>query len=146
MPGRFRFLDDIALADMAFDAEGDSLSDLFDAATSALLESLADPTSVAETWRHVIDFEEPDIPSLLFEWLGRLVYLKDAHAVVFHRVALAVAPSPDQYAWRLHAEVIGAPVNASVQELRSDVKGITKHLYAVTQDATGWRARVVLDV
>ena len=146
MPGRFRFLDDVALADMAFDAEGASITDLFDAATSALLESLADPSSVAETWRHVIDIEEPDIPSLLFEWLGQLVYLKDAQAVVFHRVSLSVAPSPDQSCWRLHAEVIGAPVNPLVQELRSDVKGVTKHLYAVRQDGTGWKARVVLDV
>jgi SHS2 domain-containing protein len=146
MPGRFRFLDDIALADMAFDAEGDSLTDLFEAATSALLESLADPTSVAQPWRHVIDLEEPDIPSLLFEWLERLVYLKDAHAVVFHAVSLSVAPSPDQSVWRLHAEAIGAPVDPSVQELRSDVKGITKHLYAVTNDGTCWKARVVLDV
>ena len=146
MPGRFRFLDDIALADMAFDAAGDSLTDLFDAATSALLESLADPASVAETWRHVVEIDEPDIPSLLFEWLGRLVYLKDAHAVVFHRVVLSVTASPDQSSWRLKAEVFGAPINPSTQELRSDVKGVTKHLYAVTQDGSGWKARVVLDV
>ncbi len=146
MPGTFRFLDDIALADMAFDAEGDSLSALFDAATEALLESLADPTSVAQTWRHAIDMEEPDIPTLLFEWLGRLVYLKDAHGVVFHRVSLSLEQRPKQSSWHLHADVIGAPVNPATQELRSDVKGVTKHLYAVTQDGTTWKARVVLDV
>lgn len=146
MPGRFRFLDDIALADMAFDAEGDSLTDLFDAATLALLESLANPLSVAQIWRRVIELEEPDIPLLLFEWLQRLVYLKDAHAVVFRRVSLAVTSDPDRSTWRLHAEVMGAPVDPSVQELRSDVKSITKHLYAVTQDGSCWRARVVLDV
>ncbi|MBI4003228.1 MAG: archease [Nitrospira defluvii] len=146
MPGTFRFLDDIALADMAFDAEGDSLSALFGAATEALLESLADPTSVAQTWRHVIDMEEPDIPTLLFEWLGRLVYLKDAQSVVFHRVSLSLEQRPKQSSWHLHADVIGAPVDPVTQELRSDVKGVTKHLYAVTQDGTRWKARVVLDV
>src|SRR5512132_2353278 len=110
MPGTFRFLDDIALADMAFEAEGDSLSALFDAATQALLESLADPGTVGQSWRQSIDLDEPDIPTLLFEWLGRLVYLKDAHGVVFHRVSLAVAQQPDASAWGLHAEVVGAPV------------------------------------
>ena len=50
MPGSFRFLDDIALADMAFDAEGESLPSLFDAATQALIESLADPSTIADTW------------------------------------------------------------------------------------------------
>jgi SHS2 domain-containing protein len=146
MPGTFRFLDDIALADMAFEAEGDSLSALFDAATQALLESLADPGSVGQTWRHRIDLEEPDIPTLLFEWLGRLVYLKDAHGVVFQRVSLSVVPQPDGSIWQLHAEVVGAQVDPATQTLRSDVKGVTKHCYTVRQDGTVWTARVVLDV
>jgi len=146
MPGTFRFLDDIAVADMAFEAEGDSLQALFDAATQALIQSLADPASVAQTWRQTVDVEEPDIETLLFEWLNRLVYLKDAQAVVFHHATLTVQAGPDRSTWRLHAELVGAPVDPSTQELRSDVKGVTKHLYAVDHDATGWKARVVLDV
>ncbi|ULA68293.1 MAG: Archease [Nitrospira sp.] len=146
MSGTFRFLDEIAVADMAFEAEGDSLSALFDAATQALIQSLADPVSVAQTWRQTLDMEEADIETLLFEWLNRLVYLKDAQAVVFHHATLTVHATPDQSAWRLHAELIGAPVDQATQDLRSDVKGVTKHLYAVTQTGTSWKARVVLDV
>jgi len=146
MSGTFRFLDEIAVADMAFEAEGDSLPALFDAATQALIQSLADPVSVTQTWRQTLDMEEPDIETLLFEWLNRLVYLKDAQAVVFHHAALTVHATPDQSAWRLHAELVGAPVDQTTQDLRSDVKGVTKHLYAVTQTGTRWKARVVLDV
>lgn len=146
MPGTFRFLDEIAMADMAFDAEGDSLPALFDAATQALLHSLADPDSVAQTWHQTVDMEEPDIETLLFEWLNRLVYLKDAQAVVFHHATLAVNATPEKSAWLLHAELVGAPVDQTTQELRSDVKGVTKHLYAVTQEGNTWKARVVLDV
>ncbi len=57
MSGTFRFLDEIAVADMAFEAEGDSLPALFEAATRALIQSLADPVSVAQTWRHTLDME-----------------------------------------------------------------------------------------
>ncbi len=146
MSGTFRFLDEIALADMAFEAEGDSLPALFDASTEALIQSLADPASVAQTWQQTIDLEEPDIDTLLFEWLNRLVYLKDAQAVVFHHATLALNQTPDRSAWRLRAELIGAPVDQATQDLRSDVKGVTKHLYAVTQTGTRWKARVVLDV
>lgn len=146
MSGRFRFLDDIALADMAFDAEGDSLPALFDAATTALMESLADPGTVAQTWRHSLDLAEPDISTLLFEWLERLVYLKDAEGVVFHQATLSLDQKDGPTGWRLHAELIGAPVDQATQELRSDVKGVTKHLYAVRQEGNIWKARVVLDV
>ena len=146
MPGSFRVLDDIALADMAFDAEGDSLPALFEAATQALIESLADPVTIAETWRHTVDMEEPDIETLLFEWLGRLVYLKDAQGVVFHRTTLSLNQSDARTAWHLHAELTGAPVDPATQNLRSDVKGVTKHLYAVTHEGNQWSTRVVLDV
>lgn len=146
MPGTFRFLDDIAVADMAFEAEGDSLQALFDAATQALIESLADPASVAQTWQQTLDLEEPDIETLLFEWLNRLVYLKDAQAVVFHHATLWLDSTPDRSGWRLHADLVGAPVDPSTQELRSDVKSVTKHLYTVIQNETRWKARVVLDV
>ena len=146
MPGSFRFLDDIALADMAFDAEGESLSALFEAATQALIESLADPVTIAETWRHSVDMEEADIETLLFEWLGRLVYLKDAQGVVFHLATLSLNQNEAHTAWHLHAELTGAPVDPATQDLRSDVKGVTKHLYAVTLEGISWKARVVLDV
>lgn len=146
MPGHFRFLDDIALADMAFDADGDSLPALFDAATRALIESLADPSTIAQTWRQTVDLGAPDIETLLFEWLGRLVYFKDAQGVVFHQATLSLAPTSDQPGWGLHAELTGAPVDHLTQDLRSDVKGVTKHLYAVTHEEDTWKARVVLDV
>ncbi|MGC3975123.1 MAG: archease [Nitrospira sp.] len=146
MSGTFRFLDEIAVADLAFEAEGDSLPALFDAATEALLQSLADPASVAQSWRQTIDMEEPDIETLLFEWLNRLVYLKDAQAVVFHHATLTVQARPDDSAWHLHAELVGAPVDQATQDLRSDIKGVTKHLYAVTRTGNNWKARVVLDV
>ena len=42
----FRFLEDVALADIAFEAEGDSIEDLFQGATRALLETMADPQTV----------------------------------------------------------------------------------------------------
>lgn len=146
MSGTFRFLDEIAMADMAFDAAGDSLPALFDAATQALIHSLADPDSIAQTWQQTVDLEEPDIETLLFEWLSRLVYVKDARAVVFHHATVALTSTSDQSLWRLHADLVGAPVDQATQDLRSDVKGVTKHLYAVTQEGETWKARVVLDV
>ncbi|MCC2640998.1 MAG: uncharacterized protein K0S45_1411 [Nitrospira sp.] len=66
--------------------------------------------------------------------------------MVFQRADLSIEQRLEPSSWRLHADVIGAPANPATQELRSDVKGVTKHLYAVTQDETGWKATVVLDV
>ena len=62
------------------------------------------------------------------------------------RATLSLNQNDAHTAWHLHAELTGAPVDPATQDLRSDVKGVTKHLYAVTQEGTSWKARVVLDV
>lgn len=140
------FLDDIAIADMAFEAVADSPDELIRAVTNAMIQSLADPATVGRTWVHSVDRDASDLPSLLFDWLEELVYLKDAHGVVFHDAALTLDRESGGSAGRLHGRVYGEPVNPTRQELRSDVKGVTKHLYEVKQTDSGWKAKVVLDV
>uniref|UniRef100_UPI0011813990 archease n=1 Tax=Nitrospira cf. moscoviensis SBR1015 TaxID=96242 RepID=UPI0011813990 len=81
---------------------------------------------------------------LLFEWLSDLVYWKDAAGVVFHDADLCVVH--EGTTWTLAAVLRGALVDQTTQTLRSDVKGVTKHLYEVTQQGAHWYARVVIDV
>ena len=140
----FHFLDEIATADLAFEAVGDSLQALFQGATQALIETLADPETVGSTWQQVITRTALDPAELLFDWLSDLVYWKDAAGVVFHDAELTVAH--DGQNWHLSAILHGAPVDHRTQNLRNDVKGITKHLYDVKQEGVQWRARVVVDV
>jgi SHS2 domain-containing protein len=144
MARSFRFLDDIALADIAFEAEGDSVEELFSAATEALCEAMADPATVGMSWERTIELRDADVAALFFDWLSHLVYLKDAEAVVFRTATFTCDKSND--VWVLRALLVGAPVDPQVQELRNDVKGVTKHLYAVTEQDGRWKARVVLDV
>ncbi|MDX2251901.1 MAG: archease [Nitrospira sp.] len=144
MAHSFQFLDDIALADLAFEAEGDSVEELFCAATGALLETLADPATVAATWERRMEIVSEDPADLLFDWLSDVVYWKDAAGVVFHDAEISVRQEGST--WRLEAVLRGASVDQTMQTLRSDVKGITKHLYDVRQEGSRWYARVVVDV
>ena len=140
----FRFLDDIALADVAFEAEGDSVEEVFRGATRALIETLADPLTVAVLWERAITKSDGDLAALLFEWLSEIVYWKDAAGVVFHDASLALIEQNGS--WTLHGRFAGSPVDQTVQALRNDVKGITKHQYELKRDDACWRVRVVLDV
>jgi protein archease len=144
MASTYRVLEDIAVADLAFEAEGDSVEELFRGATRALIEALANPATVQGTWERTIQRKETDAPTLLFEWLSDLVYWKDAAGVVYQDVQLTLDRQGDE--WVLHARLLGAPVDSTTQELRADVKGVTKHLYDVSQRDSRWYARVVLDV
>jgi len=145
MTSTFRFLDDIALADLAFEADGDSLPALFQSATDALIESLAAPQTVGMSWQQAVERDDREPEHLLFTWLSDLVYWKDAAGVVFSKSDLTLTRGEDGV-WKLTARIYGEPVRPSTQELRADVKGVTKHLYRLSERDGRWTVRVVLDV
>jgi len=140
-----QFLDDIAMADLAFDAGGDSLQDVFQGATNAVIEALANPETIGSAWQQAIDREDEDPAALLFDWLSDLVYWKDAACVVFSKSDVRLTQQEDCM-WKLNALLYGEPINVSTQELRADVKGVTKHLYRLACEGGRWTVRVVLDV
>jgi SHS2 domain-containing protein len=144
MTHSFRFLDDIAIADIAFEAEGDSLEEVFRGATQATPETLADRATVGVTWEQGVEQANADPAALMFDWLSEMVYWKDAAGVVFHDAPLTIVQ--EKASWVLRARLVGAPVDHLAQELRNDVKGVTKYRYRVAQEGKRWKARVVLDV
>jgi SHS2 domain-containing protein len=144
MAWTFRFLEEIALADIGFEAEGESVEEVFRGATQALLESMANSSTVSEEWERRIERSDVDPSALLFEWLSEMVYWKDAAGVVFREAPLTLTWEGN--IWVLCARLIGAPVDQQTQELHADVKGVTKHLYELKQTGGRWKARVVLDV
>jgi SHS2 domain-containing protein len=139
-----RFLEEIALADIAFEAEGESVEEVFRGSTQAILETMANPSTVSGGWERTIVRSDVDPSTLLFDWLSEVVYWKDAEGVVFREAPLTLTREGD--VWLLHARLIGAPVDYQTQELHADVKGVTKHLYGLKQIGNGWKVRVVLDV
>ena len=144
MAGTFRFLEEIALADIAFEAEGESVEEVFRGATQAILETMANPTTVSGGWERAIERSDVDPSTLLFDWLSEVVYWKDAAGVVFREAPLTLMREGD--VWLLRAHLIGAPVDQQAQELHADVKGVTKHLYELKPTGGCWKVRIVLDV
>lgn len=142
----YTMLEDVALADAAFEAWGDTASELFAACAEAVIETMVNRATVGTGWTRQVILEGSDPAALLFDWLSTLVYLKDADAVVFHDARVEVAEDPAAGLWRLHGELRGAAIDPARQELRADVKAVTKHLYAVEQRHGRWCARVVLDI
>ena len=72
MAWTFRFLEEIALADIAFEAEGASVEEVFRGATQALLECMANPVTVLGGWERAIERTDVDLSALLFDWLSEI--------------------------------------------------------------------------
>ena len=146
MTSSFRFLENIALADSAFEARGNSPSELFTASATAVIETLADPRTVAPAVTKTVARHDPSLATLLFDWLSDIVYLKDAEGLVFREAVCEVSRDEPDGGWRLKGTLTGAPIDPARHDLRADIKAVTKHRYEVRRDKDAWVATVVMDI
>ncbi len=139
----YRFLEDIATGDAAFEAEGRTLEELFREAAIATFEVMVDTKGVEAKIIRKIELKNEAIDDLLFDWLSELIYLKDAEAVLFCKFNVNIKKN-DTY--ELKASVFGENINQQKHSLRSDVKAVTYHMFEVKKTEENWTARIILDI
>ncbi|MCX9011710.1 MAG: archease [Candidatus Methanoperedens sp.] len=139
----YRYLEDVATADAAFEVEGRTLEELFRDAAIATFEVMVDTKSVKPEIAKEIELKNEDIGNLLFDWLSELVYLKDAESLLFSSFDVSIKKN-DVY--ELKAKARGESINQRKHSLRSDVKAVTYHMFEVKRSGEKWTATVVLDI
>jgi SHS2 domain-containing protein len=140
----YRFLPDVATADVCFEAEGKDLDELFASAALATEEVMVDLKTVKPAVSREIRLENKDIGNLLYDLLEELVFLKDKDLLLFSRFKLQVKEAKGRHV--LTGTMHGEPIDKERHKLMCDVKAVTLHMFTVERTAKGWKARVVLDI
>jgi SHS2 domain-containing protein len=141
----YRYLDDIATADVAFEAHGEPLEELMVASADATMNVMVeDLDSIADRVRRRIDVQADEPDMLLYALLEELVYRKDAERLLLRVPSARIDAHDDGLA--LHAEAYGETLNPGRHQLLVDVKAVTLHRFVVERTAAGWRATVILDI
>ncbi|HEY5595506.1 MAG TPA: archease [Nitrospiria bacterium] len=144
MTQAYSFLEDTAIADLAFEATGDTPAELFQAAGQALFEGMADTRRLRPRIRKEIRLRHAELDQLLYDWLSELIYMKDAQGLLFGEFSVQLDRNAE---WSLNAVVKGEPIDPRRHGLRADAKAVTYHQFQVSQTETGgWKARVVVDI
>ena len=140
----FKFLPDVALADIAFEARGASAQEAIAEAGRALLDMLAEPKTVEPKKEYEIELSAKSLDLLLYDFLSEIIYLKDTEVAVFHDLKVEVSGSGP---CKLKATLRGEAIDRERHELRNDAKAVTMHLFELTEQADGtWKAVVVIDI
>jgi len=141
----FHFNDQISTADVAFEAWGSTLEELFISSAGALLRTMSDtPRNVARRQELTIRLEQEELDLLLFSFLQELIFYKDARRLLLHADTVGIDGKPGAY--NLVAHVSGEQIDAARHHLLVDVKAVTlQHLRIVFRDKL-WMGVVVLDV
>jgi SHS2 domain-containing protein len=138
----FRFLPDIALADIAFEAESDSVNGLFESSALAVSDIMVDPETLHSDTTRNVRISSEDLDRLLYDFLTELVVVKDVDSLLFREFEVEVAA--DQKS--LEATMKGEPIDRDRHLLRNDVKAVTMHMFGVRRESGRWKATVVLDI
>lgn len=141
----YRYLENIAIADIAFEAKAKTKEDLFIAAGDAVMNVMVDDlnTILAKDYR-TLEVKAESMDMLLFKLLEELIYFKDAQRLLLRVSKINILEENGHYA--LGAEAYGEGINPEKHQLRIDVKAVTLHRLSVTQTKDGWQATVVLDI
>jgi SHS2 domain-containing protein len=139
------YVDDMALADLAFRAWGPTVEETFIAAAEATMQAMVeDLVTIAPQEERAWEVHEEQLDLLLLQFLQELLFYKDAQRLLL-RVS-EVQITPQDHDFTLRARAAGERLDPARHALGADVKGVTLHRLQVAKIPDGWEATVVLDV
>jgi SHS2 domain-containing protein len=139
---KYRYLEQIATADAAFEAFGESLSELFANAAAAMFNVLAPIELIKPVQERELTVMAENEEELLFGWLAELVYLKDVNGELYSEFDVNI----DDASHTLSATVRGEAISNHLANTHTDVKAVTYHRLAIVKSEEGYTATVVLDL
>jgi SHS2 domain-containing protein len=141
----YRYIDDIAVADSAFEAWGQTVEEMIMAASDAALNIMvSNLESVAFRESRVRAFEDTQIDMLLFQILQEIIFFKDAERLLLRVRSIWLHEAGNL--WNAAVEFQGESIDAERHDLIVDVKAVTLHRLHVEKRNDGWAATVVVDV
>ena len=138
----YRYLPDIALADIAYEASSSTMAGLFEAAASALTDVMVDPSSLRVKEKKRFALKSESIDRLLYDFLTELIIAKDVDSLLFKKYDVSV----DEKKLRLVCSASGEKIDRERHRLRNDAKAVTMHMFGIRREGTRLKATVVLDI
>jgi protein archease len=141
----YKFLEDVGTADIAFEATGRDLPQLFTAAADATMNVMIDNLDAIESREtRQIELSNDNVEMLLFDFLQELIYFKDAKRLLLRAHETQIDQKGEAYF--LKAKVAGERLDDTRHQQRADVKAVTLHGFSVEKEGGNWKARVLLDI
>lgn len=141
----YRYLEEIAIADVAFEATGKDLDELFaDCAKAVENAQVPDLKKIEKKVSKKIELERDTLENALHDFLEEIIYLKDAELLLFSEFKVDVKEKGGKFS--VKAEAWGEKHDPKKHESLVDVKAVTWHQFKVEKTKEGWQARIILDV
>ena len=142
----YRFVENLTVADVAFQARGKTMDEMFESAgkavTAVMVKDLRTIRDQETKQFHLVS-DQPDL--LLFDFLQEIIFYKDADQLLLRSFALKTAKN-ENGSYALNGTGKGERIDRARHQLLVDVKAVTMHQFKIVQDSRGWEATVILDI
>jgi len=127
-------------ADLGIAVKGESLSDLFKTAASAMLSQMLNLDDIKEDTSRSIQVQGENLEDLLVRWLNELLFLVssgyisknfDIEKITSHLIS---------------AKVYGEKINLARHPLNIEIKATTYHQLEVKKSNSHWQTMIIFDV
>lgn len=136
----YKYRDDVSIADVAFEADGNTLEELFSECAKALTNSMIENMESIENKKtYEIKITADNKEKLLHDFLDELVYYKDAELLIFGSYEIKIDEDT------LYAKIAGEEINTKKHRMIVDVKAVSWHMFSL-KNVGIWKAFVILDV
>lgn len=132
---KYKFLEDVAIADIAYEAYGKDLNELFENAALAVFELMADVKTIDAKEKIEFGLENEKIDNLLYDFLSEILFFKDSKYMVFKNAKVLVSEEKNNY--KLKAILEGEKINPQKQQLENDIKAVTMHMFELKKEKKG---------
>ncbi len=144
----WHYLDDRAVADLAFSATGATLEELFTSCIDALVNAMvADLDSIAPRERREIALTAETVDDLLFELMQEVISSKEDDGLLLrvHSIRVNEPSGGALPVASVSAVLVGERIDPMRHELSADVRSVTLYRGRIETVQDGWEAEVVLD-
>ncbi|MFH1395865.1 MAG: archease [archaeon] len=145
-------------ADILFQAEAETLPELFEQCALAVEESQVDVENFKPKEKVIITGENNKIDLLLFDFLDDLLMYKDSELLMFCKFDIKIEEKISESEecgenncegktiYHLTCTAYGEKIDHEKHDRKVDIKAITLHLFEVKKVEGGWKAKVLLDI
>jgi SHS2 domain-containing protein len=139
----YRLLDHTA--DVAFEAFGSSLDELFENATKAFYDAFVVVEKVPAEIERKVDLRDYEVDFLLYKWLSEVLFLFDTEFFAAKNISLKIEKEENEYL--LTGNLMGGRITPEI--IKTEPKAITMHNFRVEKrdgEREYWYAYVVIDI
>ena len=131
---KYKFLENVAIADIAYEAYGKDLNEVFENAAMAIFELSAEIKTIDAKKKIEFKLENEKIDNLLYDFLSEILFLKDSKYMVFRNAKVEIKENKH---FELKAFLEGDTINPEKQQLENDIKAVTMHMFELKKVKDG---------